>query len=277
MLSIIIPVYNSEKYLEECLTSVVNQSLKDFEIICVNDGSTDNSLKILEKFGAQDSRIRIINQQNQGQGYARNAGLEAAAGDYVGFIDSDDYISPDFYEKLYKYKDDIVLSTKRKYLIDGKLKTKDFKAKDKNSLIMKNCNIYNKIYSKEFLLNNNIKFYGKTNPAEDNYFSVKAILKAESIKIINGGTYFYRVVEGSTIHKTFSRDGFEILNIMKEIKNFNPDLEILDSKINQELNSFYKRLDENLRPEFKAEAAKMFPNVKLKEKFSLKLFRRLCL
>ena len=277
MLSIIIPVYNSEKYLEECLTSVVNQSLKDFEIICVNDGSTDNSLKILEKFGAQDSRIRIINQQNQGQGYARNAGLEAAAGDYVGFIDSDDYISPDFYEKLYKYIGDIILSTKRKYLIDGKLKTKDFKAKDKNSLIMKNCNIYNKIYSKEFLLNNNIKFYGKTNPAEDNYFSVKAILKAESIKIINGGTYFYRVVEGSTIHKTFSRDGFEILNIMKEIKNFNPDLEILDSKINQELNSFYKRLDENLKPEFKAEAAKMFPNVKLKEKFSLKLFRRLCL
>ena len=277
MLSIIIPVYNSEKYLEECLISIVNQSLKDFEIICVNDGSTDNSLKILEKFGAQDSRIRIINQQNQGQGYARNAGLEAAAGDYVGFIDSDDYISPDFYEKLYKYKDDIVLSTKRKYLIDGKLKTKDFKAKDKNSLIMKNCNIYNKIYSKEFLLNNNIKFYGKTNPAEDNYFSVKAILKAESIKIINGGTYFYRVVEGSTIHKTFSRDGFEILNIMKEIKNFNPDLEILDSKINQELNSFYKRLDENLKSEFKAEAVKMFPNVKLKEKFSLKLFRRLCL
>ena len=277
MLSIIIPVYNSEKYLEGCLTSVVNQSLKDFEIIGVNDGSTDNSLKILEKFAEQDSRIRIINQQNQGQGYARNAGLEAAAGDYVGFIDSDDYISPDFYEKLYKYKDDIVLSTKRKFLIDGKLKTKDFKAKDKNSLIMKNCNIYNKIYSKEFLLNNNIKFYGKTNPAEDNYFSVKAILKAESIKITNGGTYFYRVVEGSTIHKTFSRDGFEILNIMKEIKNFNPDLEILDSKINQELNSFYKRLDENLRPEFKAEAAKMFPNVKLKEKFSLKLFRRLCL
>ena len=277
MLSIIIPVYNSEKYLEGCLTSVVNQSLKDFEIIGVNDGSTDNSLKILEKFAEQDSRIRIINQQNQGQGYARNAGLEAAAGDYVGFIDSDDYISPDFYEKLYKYKDDIVLSTKRKFLIDGKLKTKDFKAKDKNSLIMKNCNIYNKIYSKEFLLNNNIKFYGKTNPAEDNYFSVKAILKAESIKITNGGTYFYRVVEGSTIHKTFSRDGFEILNIMKEIKNFNPDLEIIDSKINQELNSFYKRLDENLRPEFKAEAAKMFPNVKLKEKFSLKLFRRLCL
>ena len=277
MLSIIIPVYNSEKYLEECLISVVNQSLKDFEIICINDGSTDNSLKILEKFAEQDSRIRIINQQNQGQGYARNAGLEAAAGDYVGFIDSDDYISPDFYEKLYKYKDDIVLSTKRKYLIDGKLKTKDFKAKDKNSLIMKNCNIYNKIYSKEFLLNNNIKFYGKTNPAEDNYFSVKAILKAESIKIINGGTYFYRVVEGSTIHKTFSRNGFEILNIMKEIKNFNPDLEIIDSKINQELNSFYKRLDENLKPEFKAEAAKMFPNVKLKEKFSLKLFRRLCL
>ena len=273
MLSIIIPVYNSEKYLEECLTGVINQTLKDIEIICVNDGSTDNSLKILEKFAEQDSRIRIINQQNQGQGYARNTGLEAAAGDYIGFIDSDDFISNDFYEKLYSYKDDIILSVCRQYLENGKLRNKNFKIKDKNSLIMKNCNIYNKIYRKEFLTNNDIKFYGKTNPAEDNYFSVKAILRADSIKIIKGGTYFYRVVEGSTIHKTYTKEGFEILNIMKEIKSFNPSAKILDLKINQELNSFYKRLDKNLKSEFKIEALKMFPNVKLKEKFSLKLFR----
>ncbi len=273
MLSIIIPVYNSEKYLKECLTSVSNQTLKDIEIICVNDGSKDNSLKILEEFGAQDSRFRIINQENQGQGYARNAGLEAAKGDYVGFIDSDDYISPDFYEKLYSYKSDIVLTTKRQYLENGKFRTKDFKVKDKNSLIMKNCNIYNKIYRKDFLIKNNIKFYGKTNPAEDNYFSVQAILKADSIKIINEGTYFYRVVEGSTIHKTYSREGFEILNIMKEIKGFAPNTKILDSKIKQELNSFYKRLEPDLKPEFKSEVEKLFPNVKLKEKFSLKLFR----
>ena len=273
MLSIIIPVYNSEKYLKECLTSVINQTLKDIEIICVNDGSTDNSLKILEEFGAQDSRLRIINQENQGQGYARNAGLEAAKGDYVGFIDSDDYISPDFYKKLYSYKSDIVLTTKRRYLENGKLRNKDFKVRDKNSLIIKNANIYNKIYRKDFLIKNNIKFYGKTNPAEDNYFSVKAILNADSIKIIKGGTYYYRVVEGSTIHKKFTSKDFIILDIMKEIKGFAPDLHIIDSKINLELNSFYKRLDEDLKPEFKSKVEKLFPNVKLKEKFSLKLFR----
>ena len=273
MLSIIIPVYNSEKYLKECLTSIINQTLKDIEIICVNDGSTDNSLKILEEFGAQDSRLRIINQENQGQGYARNAGLEAAKGDYVGFIDSDDYISPDFYKKLYSYKSDIVLTTKRRYLENGKLRNKDFKVRDKNSLIIKNANIYNKIYRKDFLIKNNIKFYGKTNPAEDNYFSVKAILNADSIKIIKGGIYYYRVVENSTIHKKFTSKDFIILDIMKEIKGFAPALRIIDSKINLELNSFYKRLDEDLKPEFKSEVEKLFPNVKLKEKFSLKLFR----
>ena len=141
MLSIIIPVYNSEKYLEECLNSVLNQTLKDIEIICVNDGSTDNSLKILENIAAQDLRVRIINQENKGQGNARNAGLEAANGDYVGFVDSDDFISPDFYEKLYLYNDDIILSTRRQYYENGKFRSKNFKVKDKKSIILKNAEI----------------------------------------------------------------------------------------------------------------------------------------
>lgn len=277
MLSIIIPVYNSEKYLEECLNSVLNQTLKDIEIICVNDGSTDNSLKILENIAAQDLRVRIINQENKGQGNARNAGLEAANGDYVGFVDSDDFISPDFYEKLYSYNDDIILSTRRQYYENGKFRSKNFKVKDKKSIILKNANIYNKIYRKEFLINNDIKFYGKTNIAEDNYFSVKALLKAESIKIIKGGAYYYRVVSNSTIHKTLTREDFIILDIMQRIKSFNPLSKIIDTKINQELNIFYKRLNPDLQKIFREEAKKMFPNVKLKEKFSLKLFSRLCL
>lgn len=91
--SVIIPVYNVEKYLDDCLENVVNQTLKDIEIICVNDGSTDNSLEILQKYENQDSRIKIINKENGGLSSARNAGLKEAKGEYILFLDSDDMVS----------------------------------------------------------------------------------------------------------------------------------------------------------------------------------------
>ncbi|MBQ8464939.1 MAG: glycosyltransferase [Alphaproteobacteria bacterium] len=98
--SVIIPVYNVEPYLKKCLNSVANQTLKEIEIICVNDGSTDNSLQILEEYANKDKRIKIINQKNQGLSGARNSGLKIASGKYVGFIDSDDWIDKNFYEVL---------------------------------------------------------------------------------------------------------------------------------------------------------------------------------
>jgi glycosyltransferase involved in cell wall biosynthesis len=100
--SIVIPVYNVEKYLRQCLDSVVNQTLKDIEIICVNDGSTDNSLQILEEYANKDDRIKIINKDNGGLSSARNAGLEIATGVYIGFVDSDDYIEIETYNEAYK-------------------------------------------------------------------------------------------------------------------------------------------------------------------------------
>lgn len=100
IVSVLIPVYNVEKYLKKCLDSVVNQTLTNIEIICVNDGSTDDSLKVLEEYGSIDSRIKIINKANGGLPSARNAGLDVAKGRYVGFVDSDDYIEPNMFEKL---------------------------------------------------------------------------------------------------------------------------------------------------------------------------------
>ncbi len=99
--SIIVPVYNVEKYLKRCLDSLISQTLKDIEIICVNDGSKDNSDKILEEYARKDSRIIIINQENQGISVARNNGMDIAKGKYVGFVDSDDWVDSDFFEKLY--------------------------------------------------------------------------------------------------------------------------------------------------------------------------------
>ena len=99
-ISVIIPVYNTENYLKECLNSVINQTFKDIEIICVNDGSTDNSLSILEEYARTDSRIKIINQKNQGVSSSRNNGIKSARGEYIMFLDSDDLYKPDLCEKV---------------------------------------------------------------------------------------------------------------------------------------------------------------------------------
>ncbi len=100
--SIVIPVYNVEKYLRKCLNSVVNQTLKDIEIICVNDGSKDCSLQILEEYAKKDPRIKIITKENSGYGNSMNRGFDLASGEYVGIIESDDYAELDMFEKLYK-------------------------------------------------------------------------------------------------------------------------------------------------------------------------------
>lgn len=100
--SVIIPVYNTEALLPRCLESVVAQTLSDIEIICVDDGSTDGSLRVLNEWAARDSRIRVIHQSNGRQGKARNAGMAIAKGEYIGFIDSDDYIPVEYFERLYQ-------------------------------------------------------------------------------------------------------------------------------------------------------------------------------
>jgi len=102
LISVIVPIYNAEKYLTECIESIRNQTYKNLQIILVNDGSTDMSLEICESFARIDSRILIINQKNLGVSAARNRGIEAANGEYIGFVDSDDYLDNQMYEKLLK-------------------------------------------------------------------------------------------------------------------------------------------------------------------------------
>src|SRR5690606_21293510 len=99
--SVIIPVYNADKFLARCLSSIISQTLKNIEIIVVDDGSTDTSRDILKKFADRDNRIVIIRQRNQGVSIARNAGLAIARGEYVGFVDSDDFVDPGYFESLY--------------------------------------------------------------------------------------------------------------------------------------------------------------------------------
>ena len=96
LISIIVPVYNTAKYLEQCLASICSQTLHDIEILCVNDGSTDDSESIIKKFNSRDSRIHLVNQENLGPCEARKHGIRLARGQYIGFVDSDDYVADDF-------------------------------------------------------------------------------------------------------------------------------------------------------------------------------------
>ena len=103
LISLIIPVYNTEKYLRNCLDSIVNQTYKNLEIIIINDGSTDNSLNIINEYASKDKRIKVLDIPNSGGGNARNKGLDIAKGDYIGFVDSDDELELSMYEIMYKY------------------------------------------------------------------------------------------------------------------------------------------------------------------------------
>ena len=98
--SIIVPVYNVEKYINECLSSLINQTYKNIEIVVINDGSSDNSLSLIEEYSRIDDRIRVIDQKNMGLGYTRNVGIDNAVGDYILFVDSDDYISLNTCEEI---------------------------------------------------------------------------------------------------------------------------------------------------------------------------------
>ena len=102
LISVIVPVYNVKNYLEKCLDSIINQTYKNLEIILINDGSTDESLDICYMYEKKDNRIKVYNQENHGLSYTRNRGIELARGKYIGFVDSDDVISPFMYEFLYK-------------------------------------------------------------------------------------------------------------------------------------------------------------------------------
>lgn len=160
--SVVVPVFNAERYLEKCIKSLQQQTLKEIEIICVNDGSSDNSLDILNRLAEQDSRIVIIDKENEGQSVARNVGISRAQGEFLGFVDSDDWVDKDFYEKLYgaaiQTNSEIASAGYKRW---GKIKSsirKSFKKQDIctdiNDKLKKDCLprdnfVWNKIYKRD--------------------------------------------------------------------------------------------------------------------------------
>ncbi len=201
--SVIIPIYNREKFLKKCIESVQTQTLKDIEIICVNDGSADNSLKIIKKYLEKDNRIKLINKKNEGLSAARNDGLEIAQGEYVSFVDSDDWIDSDFLEKLYsaakKYDADIAVcgikrirNYKWKYHLKFEKEefTDDVNRKFKLCDVPEKCYVWNKIYKLSELRKNKILF----EPGilyEDRCFTCEALVKLKRLVVIPDVYYNY--------------------------------------------------------------------------------------
>lgn len=202
--SIIIPVYNAEKYLEKCLNSVIKQTLKDIEIICINDGSTDGSLNILQKYSEKDKRFIIIDQKNSGLSYSRNKGLSVAKGEFIGFVDSDDWIDEDFYEKLYdaaiEYKADIAAGNilrvhdneeNKFYIKYDEIKiAKKTNKKYKLAEIPENCYIWNKIYNRKILEKIDLKFREGI-VYEDLVFTHKVLFYMSNLVTVPNVTYYY--------------------------------------------------------------------------------------
>ena len=210
--SIIVPFFNTEKYIEKCLNSLVNQTLSDIEIICVNDGSTDNSMITVRRFALKDSRIKIIEQQNLKQGAARNNGMKIAQGEYIGFVDSDDWVDLDYFERLYnaakKYDSDIALATNIRV---GKRKSKKrlniteekvvSGLQDKFDICQqwKNECPTNKIYRHSMLKANKI-VWPENCYCEDKLYTVQAVYYANSVVTVPNVNYYYFRNPNSTVN-----------------------------------------------------------------------------
>ena len=201
--SVIVPVYNVEKYLPRCLDSIIHQTLKDIEIICVDDGSKDFSSDILKEFSKRDKRIKIIKKENGGLSDARNVGMNAAAGEYISFVDSDDWLSLDFLENLYTNAKDenadiavasVIRSSKNVNTQILKYKTKsvhsDFTKKLEVCDVPSHCYVWNKIYKREMLLKSNIKFE-KGRIYEDVIFTPQILYASNKLVVVPEGHYYY--------------------------------------------------------------------------------------
>ena len=236
-ISIIVPIYNAEKYLNKCIDSIINQTKKELEIILINDGSTDNSETIIKKY--DDKRIKYFKNKNQGIGKTRNFGIDKATGKYIMFLDSDDFLELNACEKMYekaeKEKLDIVVCDYYRYFDNGKkeeVKLPDFKnssLKDNPNIISEHLSPWAKIYKTDLIKKNNIKFVENLK-YEDAPFVIEALDCAKKIGKINSPLNYYVIHEQS---ETTVRDEkvFDIIKIVDKIRKYTRNKDYLKQKI----------------------------------------------
>lgn len=231
LISVIVPIYNVEAYLEKCINSIICQSYRNLEIILVNDGSTDNSQKICEEYKKKDSRIKVIHKENGGLSDARNCGLEIATGEYIAFLDSDDWIDEELYSTLYnlikKYNADIsICSFKNVFSEDEKLN------RINNEYVYDNIEALNRLYTKEGTqmvvawnklykrkILSNMKFpKGKIH--EDAFLIPRLLYNAKRIAYIEKELIYYRYTPNSITNSKFNIKRLDYLEALDNTNNF---------------------------------------------------------
>ena len=241
-ISVIIPVYNVEKYLDRCINTVISQTLKDIEIILVDDGSPDNCPYICDEWAKKDERIKVIHKQNEGLGFARNTGLEIANGEYVTFVDSDDYISMDGLSTLYSYACqghyDIVYGGVQRVLQDGNIVPylqnidKEFVGTDNVLCYLGGmiacgpgdvkpaeypCSVWSGIFRLSIIKNNTIKFKREQDIlCEDIVFHIELYQFINSVRKVKSNYYYYcdNPGENNSLTKTFKKSKIKALQNM---------------------------------------------------------------
>lgn len=248
--SVIIPIYNTASYLMECLDSVLNQSLRDIEVICVNDGSTDASLEILESYKLKDNRISIINQENKGSGAARNIAMKQAKGDYIMFIDSDDYIEEDMLIELYglatqkvldliffkiiNFNKDTYEQSKSAYLemkfLENIVKDEVFNWQVvKNRVFDLSVTAPGKFFKRDTI--KNVQF-PEDIIFEDNLFFIKSFFRVKRAYFYNKHLYFRRVRSDSVMNSYYGRFS-DCITVYDRIGDYLKHIRVYDEFSNQ--------------------------------------------
>jgi len=249
--SVIVPVYNVESYLPKCVNSLVKQTLPDIEIILVDDGSPDNCGKICDEFSEQDKRIKVIHQKNGGPSQARNAGLEKASGEYIAFVDSDDWCEPDMFEKMYKtgctYNSDIVVSgTIIDYANDNYRIAKQFdnnqyfstKAGIAKAIIMMDekgvfNTCWNKFYKRDVIARNNLVFKLEYTTGEDFLFNCECFKYIQSLSLMMEAFYHYVRCDEETLVAKYRKNLYEQVNYFNAVRKEVYDYYDMKSKEDQ--------------------------------------------
>lgn len=237
-ITVIVPFYKVQKYFAKCLDSIVNQSFKDLEIILIDDCGNDNSIKIAQSFADKDSRIRIIrNKKNKGQGYSRNLGIEQAKGEYIAFVDADDWLEPDMYEKLYTKAietDSDIVKCNFKLIYEDRIEiynldnicpdyskiytVKDFPEKFLGEYM---TSVWNCLYKKSFIVENNIKY--DCVKFEDMMFFWQSMILAQRISFIKKTLYNYIKINihsdtyNNSLYKAYYNNCVAISKMIKDI------------------------------------------------------------
>lgn len=270
--SVIIPIYNNESYLKKCLQSVIDQTLQEIEIICVNDGSTDSSLNIINEFAEKDNRVVVIDKVNSGYGNSVNCGLDVARGEYIGIVESDDYIDAEMYEQLYAtakaQNAEIVKSnywqhqdgTEDKYyeFFSGYDYGKKLTPYKEEFMLCSNINLWSGIYEKSFLEQNRIRLNETPGASyQDVSFTIKTMACADCVILLDSAFYHYRLDNPNSSVKSKAKvycicDEFnEVWNYLNEreeikerVKYIVPFIQFLRYR------DTYRRIDSTYKPDF---------------------------